>query len=46
MTGPRIIADHKIYVNATHLVADDLWWSLVVGVFLVVGDLKLVLTQV
>ena len=45
-TGPTIIAIHKIYVTAINLDGGELWWSLVVTIFLVVGGLKLVLTHV
>ena len=46
MTGPTIIAVHKIYVTVIDLVGGDLWWSWVVSIFvLVVGGLKLVLTH-
>ena len=46
MTGPTIIAIHKIYLTAIDLDGGDLWWSQVVGIVLVIGGLKLVLTHV
>ena len=44
--GPTIIPVHKIYVTAINLDGGDLWWSRVVGILLVIGGLKLVITHV
>ena len=43
MTGPTIIAVHKIYVTAIDLDGGGLGWS---AVFLVVAGLKLALAHV